>query len=99
MLGRKDADETGTDEDGRQIPCARLSWVFNVGQADGYQSEKARTTYDNQVFPIAQADALIAASLATHQGEQACYRPSTDEIVLLLQHLFTGTSTSSATEA
>lgn len=101
MLECKDADDAGADEDGRRIPCARLSWVFNVSQVDGYQPEKGRTPDDNQVSPIAQADALIAASGAklTHQGGQAYYRPSTDEIVLPPQHLFTGTSTSSATEA
>ena len=101
MLERKDTDDADTDEDGRRIPCARLSWVFNAGQVDGYQTEQARMPEDNQVSPIAQADALIAASLAkiTHEGAQAFYRPSTDEIVLPPQHLFTGTSTSSATEA
>lgn len=101
MLERKDADAAGDEEDGRRIPCARLSWVFNVAQVDGYQPEKGRTPEDNQVSPIARADALMAASGAkiTHQGAQAFYRPSTDEIVLPPQHLFTGTSTSSATEA
>ncbi|RUT80466.1 ArdC-like ssDNA-binding domain-containing protein, partial [Mesorhizobium sp. M7A.T.Ca.US.000.02.2.1] len=100
MLDRKDAD-AGDDENGRRIPCARLSWVFNVAQVDGYEPEKGRTPEDNQVSPIAQAEALIAASGAkiTHQGAQAFYRPSSDEIVLPPQHLFTGTSTSSATEA
>ncbi|MER8658464.1 zincin-like metallopeptidase domain-containing protein [Mesorhizobium sp. M0847] len=101
MLERKDADDADTDEDGRRIPCARLSWVFNAGQVDGYQPEQARMSEDNQVSPIAQADALVAASRAkiTHEGAQAFYRPGTDEIVLPPQHLFTGTSTSSATEA
>lgn len=100
MLERKDPGDA-VDEDGRRILCARLSWVFNAGQVDGYQSEKARTAKENQVSPIARADKLIAASRAkiTHEGAQAFYRPSTDEIVLPPQHLFTGTSTSSATEA
>lgn len=91
MLERKDADDAGADEDGRRIPCARLSWVFNVGQVDDYQPEKAPTPEDNRVSPIAQADALIAASRAkiTHQGAQAFYRPSTGEIMLPPQHLFT----------
>jgi antirestriction protein ArdC len=100
MLDRKD-DDAGDDENGRRIPCARLSWVFNVAQVDGYEPETAGTPVDNQVSPIARAEALIAASGAkiTHQGAQAFYRPSTDEIVLPPQHLFTGTSTSTATEA
>jgi antirestriction protein ArdC len=104
MLERKGADASDTgadDQDGRLVPCARLSWVFNVAQVDGYHPEKTRSPEDNQVSPIKRADALMAASGAkiTHQGAQAFYQPSTDEIVLPLQHLFTGTSTSSATEA
>lgn len=104
MLERQ-GDEVGDidaeDENGRRIPCARLSWVFNVAQLDGYQPEKARAPEHNQVSPIETVDALITASGAKirHEGANAFYRPSTDEIVLPPQHLFTGTSTSSATEA
>ncbi|QND60166.1 ArdC family protein [Mesorhizobium huakuii] len=101
MLERKETDDASTDGEGRRIPCARLSWVFNAAQVDGYQPEQVRMPQDNQVSPIAQADTLIAASRAriTHEGAQAFYRPITDDIVLPPQHLFTGTSTSSATEA
>lgn len=99
MLERKETDDA--DGEGRRIPCARLSWVFNAAQVDGYQTEQIRRPADNQVSPIAQADALIAASRAKiiHEGAQAFYRPSTDEIVLPPRYLFTGTSTSSASEA
>ena len=45
MLERQ-RDEVGDidaeDENGGRIPYARLSWVFNVAQLDGYQPEKAR---------------------------------------------------------
>lgn len=101
MLECKGDDADADDEDSRHIPCARLSWVFNTAQVDGYQPEKARSPKDNQVSPIGLADALIAASCAKirHEGARAFYRPSTDEIVLPPRYLFTGTSTSSATEA
>ncbi|WP_455918384.1 ArdC family protein [Ensifer canadensis] len=100
--GGNDVGDAGADDDNdRRIPCARLSWVFNVAQVNGYQPEKAQTPEDNHVSPIDKADALITASGAKirHEGALAFYRPSTDEIVLPPQHLFTGTSTSSATEA
>lgn len=101
MLDRKDADSGETDEEGRRIPCARLSWAFNASQVDGYTAEECRAEDDNQVSPIMQADRLITASGATvrHEGTRAFYRPGTDEIVMPPQHLFTGTSTSSPTEA
>jgi antirestriction protein ArdC len=104
MLDRKsagDASTTEADDDSRKIPCARLSWAFNSAQVDGYEAEQHPAPAGNQVEPIARAEALIAASSAkiTHAGHQAFYRPGTDEIVLPPQELFTGTSTSSATEA
>lgn len=103
MLERKsDAAGDASDEgDERRIPCARLSWVFNVAQVEGYEPEELPTVADNQVTPIDQAETLLAKSGAKirHEGVSAYYRPSTDEIVLPPQHLFTGTSTSSATEA
>jgi antirestriction protein ArdC len=99
MLDRKDAE--GETEDGRRIPCARLSWAFNASQVEGYEPAEVRTPDQNMVSPVDQADQLIAASGAKirHEGTQAYYRPGTDEIVLPPKHLFTGTSTSTATEA
>lgn len=101
MLERKAADAGTDDEDRRLVPYARLSWVFNVAQVDGYQAEEGRIPEDSQVSPIERADALIAASDAriTHEGSRAFYRPGTDEIVLPPRHLFTATSTRSATES
>lgn len=104
MLERRgeDADAGDADEgDARRIPCARLSWVFNIDQVEGFDRTPVRTPEQNLVSPIEAADALLTASGARilHEGHSAYYRPSTDEIVLPPQHLFTGTSTSTATEA
>ena len=95
MLDRKD----GADESGRKLPCARLSWVFNVAQIDGYAADAVQL--ENQVTPIEQADALLTASGAsiTHSGDSAYYRPGTDQIVLPPREAFTGTATMTATEA
>jgi antirestriction protein ArdC len=101
MLERKTADAGADDQDGRLVPYVRLSWVFNVAQVDGYQPEEGRIPEDSQVSPIERADGLIGASGAriTHEGSRAFYRRGTDEIVLPPRHLFTATSTRSATES
>jgi len=102
MLERK-GDDAGdsTGEDDRRIPCAKLSWAFNVAQVDGYEGETAPTPEENRVSPIEQAEDLIRASGAKiiHEGASAFYRRSSDTIHMPPQHLFVGTSTSSPTEA
>lgn len=101
MLDRKaDAGDEADDDATRKVPCARLSWVFNVAQVDGYAAPAPMPT-QNLVSPIEQADALLAASGATitHEGARAYYRPSTDSIVLPPREAFTGTATMTATEA
>jgi antirestriction protein ArdC len=101
MLDRKDDEASENDEGGRKIPCARLAWVFNIDQVDGYEYTAPVMLSGEPVEAIAQADALLAASGAriAHGGGQAYYRPSTDEIVLPPREAFTGTSTSTATES
>lgn len=101
MLDRKaDAGDEAADDATRKVPCARLSWVFNVAQVDGYAAPAPMPT-QSLVSPIEQADALLVASGATitHEGARAYYRPSTDSIVLPPREAFTGTATMTATEA
>ncbi len=105
MLDRKSDAAGDDDHDGddriRRIPCARLSWVFNACQVDGYADEQAQAPMENLVSPIETADALIVASGARirHEGNSAYYHRGNDEIVLPPRELFTGTSTSTPTEA
>lgn len=104
MLDRKadGSSEADGDDATRKVPCARLSWVFNVAQVDGYASPApAASPTQNLVSPIDRADALIAATGATitHEGMRAYYRPSSDCIVLPPRDAFIGTATMTATEA
>jgi antirestriction protein ArdC len=101
MLDRKDDGAGESDEGGRKIPCARLAWVFNIDQVEGYEDTAPLKLSGSPVEAIVLADALLAASGAriAHGGAQAFYRPSTDEIVLPPREAFTGTSTSTATES
>jgi antirestriction protein ArdC len=103
MLDRKSdaADNDDEDESRQRIPCARLSWVFNACQVDGYADKQPQAPLENLVSPIGTADALIAASGACirHEGHSAYYHRGNDEIVLPPRELFTGTSTSTPTEA
>lgn len=100
MLERADESSDDQEQESQRIPCARLSWVFNIAQVQGYEAKNEEAPTENLVTPIEQAEALMIASGAKirHEGHSAFYRPSTDEIVLPPQNLFTGTSTSSATE-
>lgn len=100
MLERKDAEDQADDGERRKVPCARLSWVFNAAQVEGYTAPAAAPTTP-KVEPVAAADALLAASGARirHEGARAYYRPSTDEIVLPPREAFIATATSTATEA
>lgn len=103
MLDRKnaDADATAADGDDARIPCARVSWVFNVAQIEGYVAEPTAQPERNDVAIVERADHLVASTKAVirHEGNKAYYRPSTDQIVMPPKNLFTGTSTSSATES
>lgn len=99
MLERRgEAAEAGEDEATGKVPCARISWVFNAAQVEGYTPKETRKP--SQVESIEQAEALMLASGAKirHGGNQAFYMPSRDEVVLPAKESFTGTSTSTATE-
>lgn len=99
MLDRNGIDAEGeTDDAPGKIPMARLSYVFNTAQVDGLPAEPAQPT---SVADIAAVDAMVQASGAVirHGGNQACYSPTSDTIMLPCLSDFRGTATSSATEA
>lgn len=92
-------DDEAPDRAGRRI-LARASHVFNVAQVDGYailQPDPSAMPID----PVEAADRFIRATGAVIEegGEDAFYRPSTDTITMPDRFRFTGTRTSTATEA
>lgn len=100
MIDRKDRDDTDEDEKAGKIPCARVGFVFNVAQVDGAQVQAAPARR-SAVEAVAAADALVknSGAMLVTGGTQAFYRPSTDTVHMPAVESFTGTSTSSATEA
>lgn len=89
--------EDSDDEDGRRRLIARATPVFNADQIDGL-SEAASV---EPVATLTQVEDFTAATGARvlHQGRSACYVPALDEIHMPARELFTGSLTSTATEA
>ena len=78
---------------------AKASWAFNAAQVEGFTPEIAETP---PAFErIAEAEALVSATGADirHGFAQACYRRSIDAIEMPDRSWFTGTQTSSPSEA
>lgn len=92
-------DTDNPDDDGKRR-VAKASYAFNVAQVDGYQIEDV-PPQSNPVERIALADAFVTATKLDirHGGTRAYYRPSDDFIQMPDEHLFTGTDTSTRTEA
>lgn len=76
---------------------ARATPVFNADQVDGLAVETAEVA----VAEIGAVDVFVQATGAVVRegGAQACYMPSIDEIRMPQRGAFTGSATSSATEA
>jgi len=88
--------ENSSEEATRFIPLGFT--VFNVDQVDGYQpADTVRTP--NVVEAHAAADTILVASGVpiVHAGQQACYRPRDDRIVLPEQWRFRATEAGTAT--
>lgn len=87
------------------IPYARLSFLFNIDQVDGYTPPEAEQADSiepaDRIEPAERADQVIAASgaIIRHGGDRACYIPSIDEIRMPERSMFSGTETSTATES
>ncbi len=81
---------------------ARASRVFNAAQVDGFTLPAGEIEpTEDKTHPINAADAFAAATGAriTIGGNAACYRPGPDAIAMPERRLFTGSATSSPTEA
>lgn len=91
--------QPGADDQTRSVWMARGYWVFNAEQCDGIV-----TPVPPPVMPIernARVDAFVVHTKADIRwgGHAAYYKPSDDCIQMPGEGSFTGTDTSSATEA
>lgn len=91
--------DSGDDDenDSKRRLFARATPVFNADQVDGFGSPAVETPVEN----IETADAFVARTGATivHGRSRACFIPSLDEIQMPERTAFTGSATSTATEA
>ncbi len=97
--------DASNDEDQSKRLYAKPAWVFNVGQVDGF-TIAAPTPRPDLTFRLAHVDAFIAATGAEFRegGQRAFYRHRDsrgegDFIQIPERNLFTGTATSTPTEA
>ncbi|MFN3858791.1 MAG: ArdC family protein [Caulobacter sp.] len=97
---RRDGNEespSGADSETRWV--ARTFRVFNADQVTGWAPPEP--TRSDLVASIDDADRFVAATCAliAHGGSVACYRPGTDDVLMPAKEAFTGSSTSTPTEA
>jgi antirestriction protein ArdC len=90
----KTLEKEKDDGEKESIPMLKHFVVFNVQQIDGLPCDERDAPApqpDEQIFdPLPQAEALLERSGAriTERGQQAFFRPATDEIYLPERHLF-----------
>lgn len=91
-------DDSGDDQRKYRF-VARASAVFAAEQVEGF--ELPALPARNSIAAIDRADAFVASTKAVidHEGLRAYYSSTTDTIHLPPPEIFTGTETSSATEA
>jgi antirestriction protein ArdC len=89
-------DDNG-ENDSKRRSYARATPVFNADQVEGF----GEGTTEVAVEDLVGVDSFIAATGATivHGGGRACFIPKLDEIHMPARASFTGSVTSSATEA
>ena len=91
-----DSAEGGEDERKSRL-FARATPVFNADQVDGLNEAPVAAP----VTELQDVDGIIARTGANivHGGSRACFIPKADEIHMPPRELFTGSATSTATEA
>lgn len=91
--------DSTNESDARKRVVVRASYVFNAAQVDGFQAEVPQM--EDRTLRLDEADAFIASLGATirYSGDHAYYQRSTDHIQMPERSCFTGTDTSTATEA
>lgn len=97
-----DSSDAGAEtETVQRRMIARASWVFNTAQVDGYAPPVVEPVSAAPMSPVAAAEALIAATGADIRegGERAYYSPKEDYIAVPDRTRFTGSETSTPTDA
>lgn len=94
-----EVEADGNDDDGKRR-VARASYVFNADEVDDYTAPD-RPEPLGPIARIEAADRFMAHTdiPVVHSGDRAFYRPSTDEITMPEEGLFTGTDTMTRDEA
>jgi antirestriction protein ArdC len=98
-LERDVEDQETGERERRKTLFARASWVFNADQVDGWTPPSSPER--NLVQALDQAEAFTASTGADirHGGERAYYRRSDDHVQMPERERFTGSETSTPTEA
>lgn len=98
-LEREVEDEKTGERERRKTLFARASWVFNADQVDGWTP--ATPPERNLVQALDHAEAFTAATGADirYGGDRAYYRRSDDHVQMPERERFTGSATSTPTEA
>ena len=98
-LEREVEDEDTGERERKKTLFARASWVFNADQVDGWTPPAAPER--NLVEVLDHAEAFTAATGANvrHGGDRAYYRRSDDHVQMPDRERFTGSATSTPTEA
>ena len=78
---------------------ARASFVFNADQVDGWKATDSKGMGMVASCQEAQDFVVLTGAVIRHGGDRAYYRQTTDHIQIPEEEQFTGTATSTATEA
>ncbi|MDX1486450.1 MAG: zincin-like metallopeptidase domain-containing protein, partial [Alphaproteobacteria bacterium] len=78
---------------------ARTSWVFNADQVEGWSPPRPVVKPSAEILSDAEAFVAKTRAVIRHGGEEACYRPEADVIIMPARETFTGTAHSDATES
>lgn len=98
----KDDAPEQTPENTGTVLFARASRVFNLAQVDGIEAPPGEEMpEEDRITPLQAAEAFVTGTGAIIQieGTRAAYRPATDTILMPDRLRFTGTATTSPTEA
>ena len=78
---------------------ARTSWAFNAEQVDGWSPPNPVVRSSAEMLLHAEEFVDRTGAVIRHGGDSACYRSLADIIEMPARDMFTGTTTSGATES